>query len=181
MATESAPRCLVSHEPLWSQGAGDVDTPEAVTVALGRGPASAQPTARGQESSSRKALGDGGSDRPREEGPLPLAEGAVTVSGPATMRAGRPGARAPVLAPERRREAIRSGRCLFNPPWLPVPNGKGPMALAGPPGLVTLPGTQRDNLASVLPLESPPHLLCKAEDGCKGSSPSESYPDPKGH
>lgn len=27
--------CLVSHEPLWSQGAGDVDTPEAVTVTLG--------------------------------------------------------------------------------------------------------------------------------------------------
>lgn len=27
-----SPGCLVSHEPLWSQGAGDVDMPEAVTV-----------------------------------------------------------------------------------------------------------------------------------------------------
>lgn len=40
MASKSALGCLVSHEPWPSQGAGDTDTPEAVTVALRGDPAS---------------------------------------------------------------------------------------------------------------------------------------------
>lgn len=40
---------------LWSQGVGDVDTPEAVTVALGRGPASVHLAHPGLESGSSKA------------------------------------------------------------------------------------------------------------------------------
>lgn len=55
LAVKSALGCLVSHEPLWSQGAGDVDTPGAVTVALRRDPASVHLDHPGQECDSRKA------------------------------------------------------------------------------------------------------------------------------
>lgn len=98
-AGKSAPGCLVSHEPLWSQAAGDVATPEAVTVHSGGAPPPSSPS-----------LSPGPGMRPQEmealigpsggEGWLPPAEGAVTVSGPATMRDGL------AVAPERRSEAI---------------------------------------------------------------------------
>ena len=53
-----------------------------------------------QECSSRKAPGDGGPDRFRGEGPLPLAEGASHGEWAATMRQGQARGRGPLVAPE---------------------------------------------------------------------------------
>ena len=89
--------CLASHEPLWSQRAGDVGTPEAVTV-HSKGPASVRLDHPARECRSRKA-------REMEAlialrgGLLPPAGGAGRGDWAPTMWQGD-GARARALTPE---------------------------------------------------------------------------------